>query len=372
MYPADNPPPGMMPWAGWPVEWQLPNMLSASPRWMGGGTDIVWTAIDRNATAIADMPVVVSRNGAKQASPSWLNNPSPELYSQWAEFMRQCCWAYWATGEIFIVCTSRFADSGYPRTFMMLDPWMVNAEILDGVRHYTINGHDADAEILHIRYSSWPGDARGHGPLEVAGERTAAARALMLYASNLASSGGVPWGILTSKMRMSKAESEKLKRQWIEASRSRLGAPAILDADLNLQITQTTPRDMTLTDLQKFAEARLAVLLGVPPSMLGLPSGSDSLTYTNTNSIFDYWWRITLKPHGGYILKAISEWALPGHVDLLLNADSYTQPSALERAQYYQIMAALGAIGVSEIRAAEGLSVDDQPSAIPQPQTVAQ
>jgi HK97 family phage portal protein len=339
---------------------------------MGGGTDIVWAAINLNATAIADMPAVVSKGNVRQSSPSWLTNPSPEIYTQWAEFMRQACTSYWACGEIFVVCTSRFADSGYPRTFMMLDPWLVNAEILDGVRHYTINGIDADADVLHIRYSSWPGDARGHGPLEVAGERIGAARALMLYASNLASSGGVPWGILTSKYRMTKAESDKLRAQWVAAARSRLGAPAILDGDLNLQITQTTPKDMTLTDLQKFAEARLAVLLGVPPYLVGLPSGSDSLTYSNVNSIFDYWWRITLKPHGDYILTAISEWALPGHVDLLLNASSYTQPPAVERAQYYDIMSRLGAITVDEIRAAEGLSptTTGQPSANPQPQTV--
>jgi phage portal protein BeeE len=172
-------------------------------------------------------------------------------------------------------------------------------------------------------------------------------------------------------MRMTKAESEKLKRQWVEAARSRLGAPAILDADLNLQITQTTPRDMTLTDLQKFAEARVAVLLGVPPYLLGLPSGADSLTYSNVNSIFDYWWRITLKPHGQYIMHALSEWALPGHVDLILNASAYTQPPALERAQYYQIMAALGAMSVDEIRAAESLSpAASHLSPIPQPQTV--
>jgi phage portal protein BeeE len=193
----------------------------------------------------------------------------------------------------------------------------------------------------------------------------------MRYASDLASSGGVPWGILTTKYRLTQGESEKLKAQWLSAARSRMGAPAILDADLNLQVTQTTPRDMTLTDLQKFAEARLAVLLGVPPYLLGLPSGSDSLTYSNVNSIFDYWWRITLKPHGGYILKAISEWALPGHVDLLLNASSYTQPPALERAQYYEIMTRIGAMSVAEIRAAESLSTDGAPSASPQPQVVA-
>jgi len=362
--------PDMQAWAGWPLDWQLPSMLQNTPRWVGGGTDVVWAAINLNATAIADMPAVVSKGLTLQASPSWLNNPSPELYTQWAEFMRQACWSYWGCGEVFIVCTGRFTDSGYPRTFMVVDPWLVNAEILNGVRHYTINGIDADADVLHIRYSSWNGDARGHGPLEVAGERITAARVLMRYASDLASAGGVPWGILTSKYRMTKAESDKLKAQWISAARSRLGAPAILDADLNLQITQTTPRDMTLTDLQKFAEARLAVLLGVPPYLLGLPSGADSLTYSNVNSIFDYWWRITLKPHGDYILKAVSEWALPGHVDLLLNASAYTQPPALERAQYYDVMVRIGAMSIDEVRTAESLSPAGA-SVSPQPQSVA-
>lgn len=371
LYPNSAPPPQAMAWAGWPVEWALPDAFSAQgARWMGGGSDVVWMAIDRNAVAIADMPVVVSKGNTKQSSPTWLTNPSPQIYTQWGEFVRQAVWSYFATGEIYIICTSRFADSGYPRTFMVIDPWMVNAEIIGGIRRYTINGIDAQDDILHIRYASWSGDARGHGPLEVAGERIAAARALMRYASDLAKSGGVPWGILTSKYRMTKEESNRLKAQWLEAARSRMAAPAILDADLNLSVTQTTPRDMTLTDLQKFAESRIAVLLGVPPTLLGLPSGSDSMTYTNVNSIFDYWWRITLKPHGQYIMTALSEWALPGHVDLLLNANSYTQPSALERAQAYQIMVTIGAMSVDEVRAAESLPPANQPSASPQPQDV--
>jgi HK97 family phage portal protein len=369
IYPGGS--PDMMAWAGWPVGWQLPNAFSqGGARWMGGGTDIVWAAIDLNAVAIADMPTVVSKGGTKQASPSWLINPSPTIYTHWSEFVRQAVWSYFACGETFIICTSRFADSGYPRTFMVIDPWLVNAEILDGVRHYSINGQDADDEIVHIRYASWSGDARGHGPLEVAGDRITAAKSLMRYASDMAQAGGVPWGILTSKYRMTKEESNRLKAQWLEAARSRMAAPAILDADLSLAVTQTTPRDMTLTDLQKFAESRLAVLLGVPPYLLGLPSGSDSMTYTNVNSIFDYWWRITLRPHGQYIMTALSEWALPGHVDLLLNADSYTQPPALERAQYYKIMAELGAMSVAEIRAAEKLAPTNGQSADPQPQDV--
>jgi len=375
LYPASAPPPEMTAWAGWPVEWALPNAFSqhTGARWMGGGTDIVWAAIDKNAVAIADMPTVVSKAGVRQPSPSWLTNPSPTIYSHWAEFTRQAVWSYFACGEVFIICTSRFADSGYPRTFMVIDPWLVNAEIQDGVRHYTINGQDADAELVHIRYASWSGDARGHGPLEVAGERITAGKSLMRYASDMAQAGGVPWGILTSKYRMSKDESNRLKAQWLEAARSRMAAPAILDADLSLAVTQTTPRDMTLTDMQKFTESRIAVLLGVPPTLLGLPSGSDSMTYTNVNSIFDYWWRITLKPHGQYIMTALSEWALPGHVDLLLNADSYTQPPALERAQTYKIMLELGAMSVDEIRAAENLAPingSGSPSADPQLQSV--
>lgn len=355
-------------WAGWPTGWATPNTWSVGS-WQPD-TDIVFACISQNAVAVADMPVVVSKNRVQQDSPSWLVNPNPLTYAHWGEFLRQVWWSYQAIGEAFILATSRFAD-GYPRTFMMIDPWLINAEIVDGQRRYSINGIDCTEDTCHVRYASWPGDARGHGPLESARERVLAAKVFMRYGADLAANGGIPWAVLKSKFRLTPDQAQKLKEQWITSARSRMGAPAILDQELELEPIQVTPSNMALSEQQKFAEARIAVLLGVPPYLVGLPSGSDSQTYSNINMLFDYWWRITLRPHGQYILRALSEWALPGHVDLILNSAAYTQPGPQERAQYYAMMRSIEALTIGEIRAAEGLNpeVPAVPNPSPAPTT---
>lgn len=354
LYNGAYPPLEASAWAGWPSNWATPNTNSVGGSWHVDA-DIVFACVQQNATAVADMPVIVSKNRVQQPAPSWLTNPNPMVYSHWGEFFRQVWWSYQAIGEAFIVATSRFAD-GFPRTFMMLDPWLVNAEIKDGIRTYSINGIDATADVCHVRYFSWPGDARGHGPLEAARERILAAKVFMRYGADLAANGGIPWAVLKSKYRLTPDQAQKLKEQWISSARSRMGAPAILDQELELEPIQVTPTNMALSEQQKFAEARIAVLLGVPPYLVGLPTGSDSQTYSNINMLFDYWWRISLRPNGQYILKALSEWALPGHVDLLLNSSAYTQPGPQERAQYYAMMRSIEALTIEEIREAEGLN----------------
>lgn len=361
MYPDLDPPLEASAWAGWPTEWATPNTNSMSGPWRSD-LDIVWACLDLNSRIISDMPAWVQRGLVTiSPQPEWVANPCRQVYSHWGEFIRQAWWSFQSVGEVFIVALTRYSD-GFPRTFMVMNPMMVNAEIgPDGLRHYSIGGVDATDDILHIRYASWPGDAHGHGPLEVCGDRVLAARTLMRYASDLARNGGVPWAVLKSKYRISKEQATKLKSQWIESARSRLGAPAIVDSDVDLQVLQVPPKDMALAELQTHSEARVAIMLGTPAFLVSLPSGADAMTYTNVASIFDYHWRATLRTLGRYITRAISGWALPSGTDLELDPNAYIQPDASARANYYKTMVEIGAMTPAEVRKAERMSPMDSP-----------
>ena len=357
IYPGANPPPEAVAWAGWPSEWAVP--------WDGGGagigglvsTDVVWACVDKNATAVASMPAAATDSAGIPLAqqPSWLVNPQPEIYTHWQEFMRQIWWSYQLTGEVFIGATSRFQDSGYPRTLAMLAPWLVSVDLVGGVRRISIGGEDATDDVLHIRYASWPGDARGHGPLEAARERLLAVKVLMKYGADLAANGGIPWAVLKHKFKLGEGQAQALKAQWISAARSRMGAPAVLDNDIELQQLQTTPKDMALSEMQQFAEARIAILLGVPPFLVGLPNAGDSLTYANVSAIYDSHWRQTLRPHSSYLMAALSAWALPGRTSVDLDADEYIRAAPLDRANTYKILVELGVMTPDEVRAAERL-----------------
>jgi HK97 family phage portal protein len=365
IYPADQPPFTPMPWAGWPSEWAVPSWESGVS--VGALLDVVFTAVDRNASAFASMPPSAIKGGRRLAEqPTWTRNPQPELYASWHEFAAQLWWAFQVVGEAVVIATSRF-ENGWPRTFMVAQPWLVSIDIVDGQRAYSVGGEDITADVCHIRYVSTSGDAHGHSPLESAAGRVLSIRALQRYATDLASQGGVPWGVLKSKFRLTEAQAQGMRMQWVTAARDRLGAPAVLDSETDLQVTQIQPKDMQLVELQHSAEARLSVLLGVPPYMLALPTNAGSMTYTNATLMYQEhygWLRTKLAQIGG----ALSGWCLPWGTELEFDAERYVQPPATERAGYFSTMFGIvdetgaRAMTVDEIRRAERVDLLEAPT----------
>ena len=146
----------------------------------------------------------------------------------------------------------------------------------------------------------------------------------------------------------------------MSARTSAIGEPAVLSGGVTWEAVQLNPEQMALTDLAKHNESRIAILLGVPPFLVGLPSGGDSMTYANVSSVFDYHWRAGLRPKAHTVMSALSGWLLPRGVRVEVNNDQYVQPGPYERAQTDQILAGIvdpatgkQAKTVAEIRAEE-------------------
>jgi phage portal protein BeeE len=174
--------------------------------------------------------------------------------------------------------------------------------------------------------------------------------------------------VLKSKFKLTEAQATSLQAQWVAAARNRVGAPAVLDNETDLMISQIQPKDMQLVELQQAAEARIAVLLGVPPYLLALPTGAGSLTYNSAALIYQehYGW---LRTKIVQIAGALSGWALPWGTDIEFDAERYIQPPPSDRADYYQKMFGLfdpatgkRAMTVDEIRHAERIDLLEVPS----------
>jgi HK97 family phage portal protein len=163
----------------------------------------------------------------------------------------------------------------------------------------------------------------------------------------------------------------KMQSDWVAARASAMGAPAVLADNVTIETLSTSPKDMALAELQQFNEARLAVLLGVPPFLLGLTTG-DPNVYSNVTSIFDYHWRSSLRPKAQAVMSALSGWLLARGTGIELNRDEYVRPGLLERAQTYDILVRIGALTPEEVRAMERFTSMSAPasltSATPQPQ----
>ena len=343
------------PWSGWPAEWATP--LWGRAEQLAG---IAWTCVDLNANQLATMPPYLV-NAAPTLSADWLRNPNPDIYTSWEEFAKQLFWDF-QLGEAFVIVTARYA-TGFPVRFHVVPPWAIEVDIgPDGLRRYKVGSEDVTADVLHIRYQSSVSDARGHGPLEAGGASLVAARVLARYATNLAAGGGIPPGVLKTQRELNNPdEAYKLQQQWMEARARSIGAPAVLSGGVTWEPTSVNPTEMALLDLVRFNESRIAVMLGVPPFLVGLPSGGDPMTYSNVSSIFDYHWRAMLRPRAAFVMSALSEWLLPRGTRVEVNRDAYVEPDPYTRAQTDQLLNSIQdengnpALTVQEIRQKERL-----------------
>jgi HK97 family phage portal protein len=327
-----SPPARILPsaWSGWPAEWWPPN-------WHGRVSqlaDLAWACVDLNARIISTMPPYLV-GAAPTLDSEWLRNPDPEIYSSWEEFAKQLFWD-WQLGEVFVISTARYS-TGWPARFHVVPPWFVNVEMDGGRRHYSIGQVDVSADILHLRYQSSVDDAHGHGPLEAGRATLVAAEVLGRYATTIASNGLVPSSILEAPEEMSPDQAATLRDDWVAQRAAFPGYPAVLSGGLKWTPTQLNPKDMALLELAQFTESRIAILLGVPPFLVGLPSGGDSMTYSNVTSLFDYHWRSGLRPSATTVMAGLSEWLLPRGTTVEVNKDAYVQPEPLQRAQTAQI-----------------------------------
>lgn len=357
-------PPAVQAWSGWPDGWvpswgpQSCNLIDLMAK-----VSTVFGAIDLNASILSTMPPYRVRRGEVVASLPWMANPQPEVYTGWTEAIKQVVTSYMG-GEAFIWATSRENDdpAGAVRTWVMLNPAWVDVEMDGQLRRYHMGGVDITADVLHLRYSSWPGDPHGHGPLEALAQSLFGAAALERYQANLAVRGGIPWGALTAPGNLSANQAETMRDNFVASRLSAMGAPAVLSGGVTLTPLTISPKDMALLELRQFDEARIAVLLGVPPTLLGLPSGADSLTYNTTAAIYDYHWRSSLRPKAQTIFEGFSHWALPPDEFVEVNRDEYVRPAFNERVTAWSQLHAIvdpvtgqRAVTVEEIREAERL-----------------
>lgn len=344
------------PWSGWPAEWSTPTW-DWSAR-MNSLVDIAWTCIDRSASVLSAMPVYRTRGGRIIEPLSWMTNPDPSIYSSWHEFAKQL-FRDWMMGEAFVMPVA-FGANGFPLTFRVVPPWLMHVEMRGGRRRYRLGGvagADVTDDVLHIRYDSSTDSPRGKGPLEVAGGRRITAGLIETYARRVVQNGGVPVYTLETEQELTPDEAQDMLNMWVTSRQANFGAPPVLDNGVTLKTHESmSPKDMAMIEIAQFTEARIAVLLGVPPFIVGLPSGGgESMTYSNVSQVFDQHDRLSLRPTAAHVMGALSGWALPSTQRAELNRDEYSRPDFAERVEAYVKLIAAGAMSIEEVRVAERL-----------------
>jgi phage portal protein BeeE len=341
------------PWSGWPAEWSTPNWDMDSR--FNALVDVAWSCLDKNSSVLSTMPVYRTRSGQILAPASWMTNPDPMIYSSWHEFAKQLFWDF-QLGEAFVLPMAHFSD-GFPMRFRVMPPWSIHVEMKGGARSYHIGdltGPDVTDEILHIRYKSSSANPRGVGPLESAGGRMLTAGLLAKYVREVVETGGVPIRTIEADADLSEDDAQDLMNQYMASRVKNSSAPPVFDNGAKLvDHPSVSPKDMAMIEIAQFNESRIAVLLGLPPFLMGLPSGGDSMTYSNVSALFDFHDRSYLRTAAAHVMGALSYWALPLGQSAELNRDEYTRPSFNDRAKAWKDLVDAGIVTAEQVQRAE-------------------
>jgi len=79
----------------------------------------------------------------------------------------------------------------------------------------------------------------------------------------------------------------------------------LLEGGLDWRAMSMSPKDMDFTESKRQAARDIALALGVPPMLLGIPGDTTHANYQEANRAF---WRHTVLPLTGRSLRALSNW----------------------------------------------------------------
>jgi HK97 family phage portal protein len=208
-------------------------------------------------------------------------------------------------------------------------------------------------DIEHLRLFSVPGNLRGLGPIQAAGNDIATALDLRNFASTWFSSAGVPTGVLKTGKMLTKEQAEEITSNWHTKQATR--QLAVLSEGFDYQTINATPQDLMFTQVAAQSTQTIARLFGVPARLLLTGVDGTSDTYTNLSDEQQTFYRHTLMAYTNAIEDALSA-CLPRGTTVRFNYEGLYKADMKTRWEMYDI--ATGGVAwltPDEVRAKEGL-----------------
>jgi HK97 family phage portal protein len=211
--------------------------------------------------------------------------------------------------------------------------------------------------ILHLTQFHPLDDHYGLSPLEAAKipldlHNSASSWNKALLDNAARPSGALVYGNASS---LSDAQFERLKTELETQYQGALnaGRPLLLEGGLDWKPLSLSPRDMDFLEARNGAAREIALALGVPPLMLGLPGDSTHANYAEANRAF---YRSTLLPLVRRVCEALSHWLSPAWTSpLTLTPDlDSLEALSLEREALWRRITAADFLDRDEKREAVG------------------
>jgi HK97 family phage portal protein len=227
------------------------------------------------------------------------------------------------------------------------------------VRKYPALGDEA---ILHLKLFHPLDDHGGFGPLAAALTALDLSNRATEWNRALIDNSARPSGALVYQPKeggnLTPDQYERLKAELAEgySGPARAGRPMLLEGGLDWKAMALTPREMDFFEAKNGAARDIALALGVPPLLLGLPGDNTYANYAEANRAF---WRLTVLPLLSRTAASLSAWLSEIYGESLeLGHDLDQVPGlAAERDALWARVGAAGFLTDEEKREAVGYGV---------------
>jgi HK97 family phage portal protein len=174
--------------------------------------------------------------------------------------------------------------------------------------------------ILHVKLFHPLSDHYGLSPVEAAASAIDIHNTTSRWNKALLDNSARPSGALVYTARDGNLTAEQYDRLKAELEQgfqgaARAGRPLLLEGGLDWKSMSLSPRDMDFIEAKHVAAREIALALGVPPMLLGIPGDN---TYSNYQEATRSFWRSTVLPLVNRTAKALSTWLGPAYIDARL------------------------------------------------------
>lgn len=282
-----------------PPEWLIQALTGGAETYSGKsvtpeagmGLIPVYSAVSLISGAIAQLPMIVYRRGSDgsreraQATRQWEllhESPNPEMASDELFELAGVHLLLW--GNAFMAKVR--AEDGRVAELWPVKPSRVQVGRADGVKFFTVDGRGpyTEYDLLHLRGLGYDGVV-GLSPIQQARQVLGNAMALDEFQGRFWANGTMLSGFLKHPNTLSQEAAERLATAWRARTSgvSNAGKTVVLEEDMDWQAAGMPMKDAEFIETAKLSDLRVAQLFGIPPHMIGAPTG-DSMTYKNVES----------------------------------------------------------------------------------------
>jgi len=215
--------------------------------------------------------------------------------------------------------------------------------------------------VLHLKCFHPANDVSGLPPLAAARQALDLHNASADWAKALIDNSAKPSGALVygrDGARMTDEQFDRLKNELetAHAGSENAGRPLLLEGGLDWKPMSLSPAEMDYREARNGAAREIALALGVPPQLLGIPGDNTYANYKEANLAF---WRMTILPLVNKTAAGIGLWlsgCFDEDVSVTPNLDAVPALS-VEREALWARLEAASFMSVAEKREMAGLAL---------------